>query len=775
MSAFTFYESINRDIALKLYNISFTDFKQMYENTGVDISQTGEIEWVQVIYKQLKRYIKLHIQNNFKPLKREYNYSKMRKDGGRIFVDDIGIQRIPAFLRGVLVDEIYSDFDMTNAHPTILIKICKDNDIRCRELENYVEKREKLIEDLMAELEATRTEIKVLFIRSINDSNKIIKLRKKDRKNIKNKDFISFDEEMKDIQKKLVVLNPELKKHLKRSGVNKNLEGRLLNHLLCDEENKLLQMVINKIKSIYGDIVSVPMFDGFLAKCGDDEKILKIANETTKDYNIKWVLKEHDVSNYFYIMDLKNDNQLISHVAEDAGEMAKYINKNYLNEKFIRCKDTLYFKQDNNLFTSNEKTIDSSLTKFLMYQDLYFNNSQTGPFKITGKKSHLDEVKYFLKADININDNFEDELYEQTKYKLFFQNGYYDFIQEEFINNLDNVNTPIIINKDLNMNSNNQLRTEMLNKIFYPIFGINDINKDKNEFELFRYWLHTLARAIAGHVEDKRWFLMEGLRNSGKGVLSDLIINTFEKYILTTNADNFLMKKTQGDQNKALSWVMDYQFKRLMLCNEMKKGDNVSIDGNLIKKISSGGDRIMARKNFADEKEFQIQATLFIACNSVPDFTPNDCLETCDMYSMKSNFLKPENYNDENYLRMNSIKYYKADETIKSYIKNKEVINEFILMLIQAYGWEDTFYPKQFKENTAEENINDDLKELFSLFEFTNNANDFITNKELEDYLKDKEFNLFTIRECKKHLINNGANATRKASSRGLSKILLRT
>ena len=65
-------------------------------------------------------------------------------------------------------------------------------------------------------------------------------------------------------------------------------------------------------------------------------------------------------------------------------------------------------------------------------------------------------------------------------------------------------------------------------------------------------FLHKWARIMAGHVEDKDWLVLTGPRNCGKGVIIDLTIGTFAKHVGSTNAENFAVKRTDGDNQKAL-------------------------------------------------------------------------------------------------------------------------------------------------------------------------------------------------------------------------------
>jgi phage/plasmid-associated DNA primase len=175
------------------------------------------------------------------------------------------------------------------------------------------------------------------------------------------------------------------------------------------------------------------------------------------------------------------------------------------------------------------------------------------------------------------------------------------------------------------------------------------------------YYLYRIARIIAGHVEDKIWVLMQGLRNSGKGVLSDLLQNSLESYVKTTNSGNFKYKKTNVDEAKSLSWLVNCRFCRLIISQEIDISEK--INGEMLKKFSSGGDMIEARLNFSDEIVFKMQCSLMICSNDMPEIQPADAMEFCDEFQMKSKFI--DSTFDEK-KKLNTYKYYDKDPLIKT-------------------------------------------------------------------------------------------------------------
>jgi hypothetical protein len=295
-------------------------------------------------------------------------------------------------------------------------------------------------------------------------------------------------------------------------------------------------------------------------------------------------------------------------------------------------------------------------------------------------------------------------------------------------------------------------------------------NSEKDEqYQLMEYFLYVCSQFIAGNIETKKWMNFQGLRNSGKGVLADLLKKSFEKYVLTTNSGNFKFKSNVGDEQKSLSWLIDYQFNRIALTSEIDICDDMKLNGNMIKKFTSGGDDIMARKNFKDEYEFKIQAGLIIMCNDMPLIQPTDALETCDEFIMKSKFIDsdfPENN------KLNGYKYYKKDPFIKSDFLNKdEVLNEFILIILEYY---DNY--KEYPENMKKQKIQDlededDMSKLFNLYKFTLDDKDTIDNEILRSHLKLHKINM-SLKKMKQMLKTKGANNYNKNGKRGLCNLI---
>ena len=269
-------------------------------------------------------------------------------------------------------------------------------------------------------------------------------------------------------------------------------------------------------------------------------------------------------------------------------------------------------------------------------------------------------------------------------------------------------------------------------------------------------WLNYIARGLAGHIEDKNWGVGIGERDCGKGVLVGMLENCFGEYCRSTNSENFLFKKGQSDSAKALSWLVPFEFKRLLLTNEITidSEGKIRINGNTLKKLSSGGDKIEARVNHKDEINFKIQARVCMFCNDLPPIEPADTKETSYMFRFPSKFLNPDDYRlgkpimrpvmyeteegevkyeldeDGEKKMINICNFYKKDDDIKAWCRKEEVMNAFIYIIFQNYG-DKALIPENMKEEMNDFKEEEKEEDIFlSLFNFP-------SDKEWDDDKKD--------------------------------------
>ena len=743
-------EKVNPDVCLKLSKLTFTQFVELIgTDTITDRPETIE-DALHIQYLKLKEYSNdIYLKNG---IKKKYKFAKGRKTG-RIFVEGWGIQKFSGKIRGALCDGLYFDYDMVNAQPSILLNICKEKKITCKFLKKYCLERDEHLNELMDELDLTRGDCKNLFLTSMFSKKPI---RKKGKVTIKNDFFKCFDTEMKAIQDRF---KDEFKDDLKniRGNGKDNLEGQLLSYVLQDYEDKIMREAAKPYK------VGVFMFDGFMTEQSIDIEVL---NTISSKYGVKWARKEHNTILLDLLEDIDVSQNILSYVAKNNLDLRNFIMNEKLNEKLLRCDNVLYYK-DELKWICDEKKINITLFDMISNCDFYFLFK--GGYVAVGPDNKLlkDLIEYLVKKAPS-NDDFKKWIWKDSKCKIYFKNGYWDFIKKSFVTGADDKrNTFLYVNRDFDLHKNIDIRKHIFEKVFNPIFSIRNPT-DTVRQRLLNYYLYKMARVFAGHIEDKNWFSMEGNRDCGKGMTTDFLKNVFGGYCKTTNADNFLYKPNNGDSAKNNSFLVDFEFVRLVSINEIPISSNSDtvLCGNKIKKVSSGGDTIQARKNYQDETDIVLQSSFMFNYNDEPQIKPSDAREKQIKFCMNSKFIGPNGKEE-----FSNICYYKKDDSIKTeFICNPEVMNELAHIIFEFYTEECTYPEELICEIEDEED--DDIKKLLSCFQFTGLASDTVTNIELQTIKKEKKL-CFTLLKIKKMLKGKGAKEFRHNNARGLKCLKL--
>lgn len=186
-------------------------------------------------------------------------------DDGRMFADQcLGLQSISKFVRNAITEDIYNDIDMVNAHPNILLFICKRDKIETKYLNDLVNKREEIIKDLLAINKGKkRCDMKVALLSMIN--NGFTKYNA-----LKKTEWIKdFKAEITRIINRICVIHEDVYKFrstlaLKRSG-HVNLKASTVNSLMCKVESNILDACVEFYK--YKGLITnnyVMCFDGLM-------------------------------------------------------------------------------------------------------------------------------------------------------------------------------------------------------------------------------------------------------------------------------------------------------------------------------------------------------------------------------------------------------------------------------------------------------------------------------------------------------------------------------
>lgn len=330
-----FTERVNKKAVDYLLNFDDKEIIDIVYDDGEQFNENNDEFDKKTYGKRIVDYLQSMKDNNYQ-LQAKYKYStslnKIKQ--GRIFVKGFGVQSLQYRLRGFLLKDIWYDYDMQNAHPTILLNLIKKEnaDIDTMYLEHYVNNRQKVLEKNYLN--------KVDILKSINCDKSF---------RTKNEFLKSFDKEVKKIQEYLYN-----KYGSQYPTTNKNNpKGSLVNKLLCIQENNILQKVISYCKDNNINICA-PMFDGLLI---DKPDLIDRFNEITLYDGIKWTIKEHDES---------------IEIDEDILEKPKlYHNvKERFEKNYFMTKDpVIYWYEDENRSIPYKKTDFMDLTAHFKYEN----------------------------------------------------------------------------------------------------------------------------------------------------------------------------------------------------------------------------------------------------------------------------------------------------------------------------------------------------------------------------------------------------------------------
>lgn len=372
-----------------------------------------------------------------------------------------------------------------------------------------------------------------------------------------------------------------------------------------------------------------------------------------------------------------------------------------------------------------------------------------------------------LLKTMNINDNWISQNQSSSLGKILFYNGYYDFKQGLFYDKKKDGFNPKIV---------------FMGRIHHDFIPFEEeevdyINSIKKRFftdplgeEVGDYFAVNIARAFAGDMMKRILFCL-GDTDCGKTTISNAILLSFGDYAGSFNAENLAYRNTSNDEAQLMRWALLLAFKRIIISNEMKS--TAELNGNMIKKISSGGDKLIGRNHCKSEQEFMTHFLAICFANDVPKIKPYDNAVDNRVRVINNNkqFVDGEPAN-ENEL--------KKDYNLGEEMKTLKFQRCFIGLLIREY-YNHNLSPnvnepdavKQAKQDwfQPENNI---IEKFKTDYEITDNTDDYVRSSELEQWVTDSKLGI-SIRKlgidlkkfCKGKKFDNVDNKLKKINGKG--------
>ena len=400
-----------------------------------------------------------------------------------------------------------------------------------------------------------------------------------------------------------------------------------------------------------------------------------------------------------------------------------------LYPNIVFCKNSLYIF---NYRTGLYDTSDALLKQLIGEHSEYLFKIKTdrdGIDYITnesyGNTSFLMNNLIKLLPSFVIDDSWLREKSNSSLGYILFLDGYYDFISGTFVREFNpnivffnRVNSvfPVLTDEDKIYSE------DIKNRLFYNALNVDEGND----------LILNISRGLSGEIL-KRLVFVVGNSNSGKGVITSALGYAFGELVGNFNAEVLSVSKNSADEASKQRWALLSRFCRIIIANELNV--LVPLNGNIIKKFSSGGDELTARTHNKEEEHFVPHFLPIILCNDVPEISPHD-----DGVMTRVKTLRFQ----REYVDNPTNKYeLLADPNIKQEIKTERFRKCLVYIFLEAHrlfvigGRIEPNYSSIDVDNEHIENSDrNSINQFKNAFEITNNVDDFILSTDLDTWVK---------------------------------------
>ena len=726
-------ETVPTDILKLLINSSL--LKQQFNNPFSSICFDNEKQ-------QLEKYLKL-VKNNEASI--TYTQTKNIKYGRVCPKNALGLFSIRREIRHTLARDNYIDIDIVNCHPVLLYQICDFYEIKCKYLKQYIDNRTELLNEVMTKYNVSKDDAKQLFIQllyygtfeswcenhNISDNTPL-------------KFIIKFKCELNMIGEIIVSKNPKLCKAIQsrkeeQNIKNFNIKGSVCSYFLQEYESRILECIYlycvkNKIISnnavLCADGIMIPR-NNYKIDLLDEFK--KIVSEHLQ-FDLKFTTK--DMIQGYTLEQLKEtqiEPEINLGVYNDL-EAAQQVYKQYSH--WVCCNSSLFvFDDKTGLWSEREEIMFNIISRYNdhLYLLIKNNNDEVKKsFKGYGNSTGLQRQMLPQLKTLCINNSWLTNTDFSSLHKLLFLNGYLDMSTGVFYKEFDP--SIVFFNRIERNYTVDNLDVEYVKDIKQRFF-YNQLGEDVGN-----YLILNVARSLAGDRMKKIFFGL-GETNAGKSTIVISTINTFGDYIGTFNGENLCIKNSTADEAQLMRWAFLLRYKRIIFSNEMKQESVLS--GNMMKKVSSGGDTLVGRTHGAEETHFIPHYNVFCNANDLLEIKPYDTAihERLNIISYKKKYV--DNPTNEYEL--------KKDDNIEVEMKSDKFKDAFSFIILDAYlqfckNGKKELIPDAVKncktEWVGEDAENTTVNKFLESYEVTNSTDDFIRSSDIELWLKDAKINI---------------------------------
>jgi hypothetical protein len=469
-----------------------------------------------------------------------------------------------------------------------------------------------------------------------------------------------------------------------------NRDAKITSAALQQAENHCLELLFNILKGeemVSGECSLI--FDGLMIRDNSTNRdkltdaFLKGVSKKIYAKTKHWLdisVKEFDEA---YELPENYEDHIQDIFTIDAGNDAQAVEEFFKRfpGKLIKSQGRVFWEQDG-IYTEDAAQVKDGIVGAIRSMEIFMKSlSKSGELvPYSRNRKHIDDcLKLIMHDNTSQDPTFVEKLFSSTLRYLAFEDVVYSFETGQTMpySEAKGIYFTTKIHRPFPTNVNPATIAEVFEKILIPIFP------DKAQMN---YYLHRMSRSMAGEVFDKLWHVCIGERNSGKGVLCDMLKHAFQCFIHTINSESLLVTNNpNADAAKGQSWMSQLEFKRVGQANEVKlQGGKAKIDGNIVKRLASGGDEVQTRTNHKDETNKHLQCTIWLNCNEMAPVEPVDAHQTLEVFHFTSAFVSKQEMESKG---KSCPKHWKeADAVIKTWINTPEVIDAFTMIILGAYS-----------------------------------------------------------------------------------------
>lgn len=653
-------------------------------------------------------------------------------------VDSASLQKISGPVRKYLVPDDMEDLDIVNSAPTVIFEVARKHGVRPLYLEQFLVDYKEKLTSVWPDWKVAKEMKSVIFFGKPDrpeDQPDWVNSLSNDLESIFN--ALKVLPEYADILAKATTADAdkrESKKGAKKSRHHvENVRGHFMSYLYFMYESKILEeMEKCGIREGYWENRVSLVFDGLMyLKRPNRRANLSVLERSVKDkLGLSIKIERKPMERVFNpsINDLP-DELVVTGGDNEAADIVVL----KLKDRIVNCQGKLFMEQDGVWQTNKVKEKIADAIGSMNIKSLVVSKSTGEENEVNYSCNYKDALNIckFAMMRFPEDNTFQRVLSLESECKLAFRNGYWEFTQDKhdgihgrFIEG-GRFRTGVRIERQLLPPVQEDINFVM-DKLIRPVFDTNE----PGTMELF---LHSVARALAGHT-DKVTNILFGQRDSSKSVVMQFISNAIEGYCCKVPSAVFVIGKMAGDPYRQSSWILDAEFARVAIISEnaqSKEGETV-FSGDMLKKFQSCKEGMAARRNYEDQRDVYSCVTGFMLTNDIPRFDPGDAIEKCHIFHFRNKFVSAEEIAAHPFQTV----YKLADPAVESWIRNPAYQNALLHIIFQHYN-PDKVVPNGTMREDIDMMMQDCGAEMYDrLFEITLRADDHVSQAQVKEHLR---------------------------------------